>query len=56
MKQVKPVVVGYKQIEFNGEVKQICGFISKENLKRTVDIDARFTNIKSRFRPIYSKG
>ena len=55
MKQVKPVVIGYKQTGFmNGKFKSYDVF-DLDDAKWMSKDDLKITRIKSKWRPVYAK-
>ena len=57
MEQIKPEVIGWKQLEFNGKPWSDAGFrtMSKDDLIFTSIDDLNISSIKSKFRPVYKK-
>jgi len=53
MKQIKPVVVGYKKIEVDGAPVSFAGMTKKAAKWYSVK-DLELFGVKSKFRPIYN--
>ncbi|MDB4261441.1 hypothetical protein N9878_01100 [bacterium] len=55
MKQVKPEVIGYRQIGFMGDEVLLGGTLDSHDLIIISKGDFKRTGIKSKFRPVYKQ-
>ena len=57
MKQIQPVVIGYRYVEYNGEPSPSWWTLyipyNKEQLLAESKWDLQLTGIKSKFKPVY---